>query len=112
MHEAIKPREAGNHLPYRIVYSPETREHFRHLTAQQRELVFDTVARQLAYEPTAQTRNRKRLRPNPLAAWELRIGSFRVYYDVREDPEPLVEIVAVGIKRGNRLYIGGELYEV
>ncbi|MBI3329183.1 MAG: hypothetical protein HYZ81_21085 [Nitrospinae bacterium] len=47
-----------------------------------------------------------------MASWELRIGSLRVYYDVMDDPEPLVEIVAVGIKRGNQVYIGGELYDL
>ena len=50
------------------------------------------------------------MRPNPLASWEFRIGSLRVYYDVEDDPEPQVKIVAVGIKRGNRVYIGGEFY--
>ena len=32
--------------------------------------------------PTTETRNRKRLRPNELAEWEVRIGDFRVFYDV------------------------------
>ncbi len=27
------------------------------------------------------------MRPNPIAPWELRIGSLRVYYDVEEEPE-------------------------
>jgi mRNA-degrading endonuclease RelE of RelBE toxin-antitoxin system len=97
-------------LPYRIEYAPETEEHFRHLTARQQAFVFDAVAQQLAYESTVETRNRKRLRPHPLASWELRVGNLRVYYDVEDDPEPLVKIMAVGIKRGNRVYIGGELY--
>ena len=59
-----------------------------------------------------ETPNRKPLRPNPLALWELRIGDLRVYYDVEEDPEPQVAIVAIGIKRRNRVYIAGELYDL
>jgi len=55
-------------------------------------LVFDTVDRQLAYQPTTETRNRKPMRPNLLAPWELRIGNVRVYYDVAETPEPIVFI--------------------
>jgi mRNA interferase RelE/StbE len=70
-------------------------------------MVFDSVDEQLTYEPTAETRNRKRMRPNPLASWELRTGDLRVYCDVADSP-PTVMILAIGIKRGNRLYIGGE----
>ena len=50
--------------------------------------------------------------PNPLASWELRIGDLRVYYDVEEDPEQQVNIVAIGMKRRNRVSIGGELYDI
>ena len=57
-------------------------------------------------EPTAETRNRKEMRPNALASWELRIGDLRVYYGVPEEPQT-VTVVAVGIKHGNRVFIGG-----
>jgi mRNA-degrading endonuclease RelE of RelBE toxin-antitoxin system len=70
------------------------------------------INQQLIYEPTVETQNRKPLRPNPLASWELRIGDLRVYYDVEEDPERHVDIVAIGIKRRNRVYIAGELYDL
>ena len=99
-------------MPYAIEYSPETDWHLRVLTARQRTLVFDAVDRQLAYQPTVETRNRKPMRPNPLAPWELRIGKLRVYYDVVEVPEPIVFIRAVGIKRRNRVVIGGEEIEL
>ncbi len=46
--------------------------------------------------------------PNPLASWELRIGKLRVYYDVEEWTEDVVYIIAIGIKKRNRLWIGGE----
>jgi hypothetical protein len=47
------------------------------------------------------------MRPNPIAPWELRIGSLRVYYDIEEQPEPRVLVVAVGNKLRNRVKIGG-----
>jgi mRNA-degrading endonuclease RelE of RelBE toxin-antitoxin system len=49
---------------------------------------------QLKHEPANETRNRKRLRPNQLAEWALRIDEFRVFYDVTP-AEPIVKIVAV-----------------
>jgi len=72
----------------------------------------DTVDEQLTYQPTVETKNRKPMRPNPLAPWELRIGDLRVYYDVEEDPEPVVYINAVGIKERNQVRIAGEVYDL
>jgi hypothetical protein len=75
-------------------------------------MVVGTVDRQLAVEPSVVTRNRRRMRANPLAGWELRIGDLRVYYDVLDDPEPLVQIVAVGIKERNNVRVGGEVIDL
>jgi mRNA-degrading endonuclease RelE of RelBE toxin-antitoxin system len=93
-------------MSYRIEYSPSTIDHFKPLTAGHRSLVIDTVEKQLRYEPLKQTRNRKPMRLNLLAPWELRIRDLRVYYDVEEQPEPRVLILAIGIKDRNRLLIG------
>jgi hypothetical protein len=68
----------------------------------------DTVDEQLTRQPTIETRNRKPMRPNPMAPWELRIGDLRVYYDVAETPEQVVHIRAVGIKDRNVIRIGGK----
>ena len=96
-------------MKYRIEYSPEAEEHLRVLTKRQQSTVLDTVERQLQHQPTVETRNRKPMRPNPLAPWELRIGNLRVYYDIEEEPERVVYILAVGIKQGNNVIIGKEV---
>jgi len=62
------------------------------------------------YQPTVETKNRKLMRSNYLAAWELRIGNLRVYYDVEEEPEAVVYINAVGVKERNQVNIAGEIY--
>jgi len=95
-------------LAYRIDYSPAIDEHLRVLTARQRAVVFDGVDEQLEHEPGVETRNRKPMRPNPLAPWELRIEELRVYYEIEELPEQVVTIVAVGVKDRNRVLIGGK----
>lgn len=99
-------------MPYRIEYSPETEDHLRRLTARQRRIVFDAVDEQLAHQPTLETRNRKLMRPNFLALWELRIGNLRVYYDIEESPEAVVFVRAVGVKVRNRVRIGKEEIEL
>lgn len=93
--------------PYRIEYSPPAGDHLTALTARQRTTVLDQVDSLLLHEPTVVTRNRKRLQPNPLAPFELRIGALRVYYEVDEDRR-IVEVRAVGIKVRDRVFIGGE----
>ena len=95
-------------MAYRIEYDPEAEDHLAALTARDESIVLDSVVRQLEHQPTVVTRNRKPMRPNPLAPWELRIGRLRVYYDVQEEPEAVVTIRAVGFKDRNRLRIGGK----
>jgi mRNA-degrading endonuclease RelE of RelBE toxin-antitoxin system len=51
------------------------------------------------------------LEDNPLAPWELRVGDFRVFYDVDRESEK-VAVVAIGWKSHNRLRIGGEEIEI
>lgn len=99
-------------MSYRIEYSPDAVDHLRTLTARQQKIVLDAVDAQLAHQPTIETRNRKPMRPNPLAPWELRIGNLRVYYDVEEQPESVVFIRALGVKQRNRVRIGREVIEL
>lgn len=54
-----------------------------------------------------ETRNRKKLRSNDIADWELRLGKFRVFYNV-EDEVFIVSIETVGFKVGNLLFVRGE----
>jgi len=82
----------------------------------ERRLILDEIDRQLTREPAVVTTNRKQLRPNRLAEWELRTGPYRVFYDVTEPGSPgtvgKVKIVAVGRKEHNRLYIGAEEFRL
>jgi mRNA-degrading endonuclease RelE of RelBE toxin-antitoxin system len=44
-----------------------------------------------------------------VAKYELRIGKYRVFYDVDEQAQT-VKIEAIGYKEGNRLFIRGKEY--
>lgn len=99
-------------MAYRIEYSPATISHLRALTARQKALVLDGIEEQLLFQPCVETRNRKPMRPNPLAPWELRIEECRIYYDVMEEPERIVIVLAVGVKDRERIIIGGEEIEL
>lgn len=92
---------------YDIEFADEVSNHLEYLTARQRSLVLDAVEEQLIYQAIVETRNRKIMRPNSLAQWELRVGDLRIFYIV-DAQQSLVSIMAVGIKVGNKLYIAGE----
>mgnify|MGYP001613257179 CR=1 FL=1 len=76
-----------------------------------RRRIVEELESQLRYEPAVETRNRKLLRPNELAEWELRIGRFRVFFDLDQENR-LIKVEAVGHKRGNSLFIQGKEYEL
>jgi len=82
------------------------------LTARRRATILAGVDEQLRHEPLVETKNRKPMRPNPLAPRELRIGNLPVYDDVEDEPEPVVRIRAVGIKARNRIRIGKKVIEL
>jgi len=97
---------------YQIELTLEAIEDLRFLPRKpDRKRVMDEIAVQLQHEPGKETRNRKRLRPNGLAEWELRVDRFRVFYDVDVEARR-VKIVAVGLKRRNRLSIRGKEFKI
>jgi mRNA-degrading endonuclease RelE of RelBE toxin-antitoxin system len=98
-------------LEYRIEYSDAALEHLSWLTKRQQVMVLSAVKEQLGREPEIRTRNRKPLRPNVLASWELRLGDIRVFYEIRKE-SLVVDIRAIGTKKGNMLYVAGEVVKL
>jgi mRNA-degrading endonuclease RelE of RelBE toxin-antitoxin system len=98
-------------VAYKIEFTPEADAHFKRLTARERSTLVDQLEKQLVHQPGVETRNRKPMRPNPIAPWELRVGHLRVYYEVSDDPEKLVTLRAIGTKVGNKVRIGDEWWE-
>jgi mRNA-degrading endonuclease RelE of RelBE toxin-antitoxin system len=99
-------------MKFRIEYAPAAVSHLKALTPRQQGLVLDGVARHLSAAPMLETKRRKPMRPNPLAPWELRLGSLRVYFDIVIEPDPVVVILAVGIKDRNAVRIGKRAIEL
>ena len=74
--------------------------------------MLDAIKLQLRHEPFRETRNRKRLRPNPLAPWELRVGTLRAFYEPDIESHGLVNVLAIGVKDGRRLLIDDKEIEI
>jgi mRNA-degrading endonuclease RelE of RelBE toxin-antitoxin system len=94
-----------------IVFTTEAVDDLRPLRKFDQQQVIDAIETQLRHQPDQPTRNRKRLRPNALAEWELRVDQFRVFYDI-DSTSQRVKIEAVGVKQGNRLFVHGEEFEL
>jgi len=63
---------------FEIRFTSESLNDIRWFKRADRRRVMADVETLLPHEPATETRNRKRLRPNRLAEWELRMGHFRV----------------------------------
>ncbi len=95
-----------HHLPHIHVkyqnqeYSEGVAADLAGVRAYDRRRILDSIESQLAFEPARQTRNRKPLVGLvPLwehiePVWELRVGGYRVFYDVHVEAE-LVLIRAI-----------------
>lgn len=81
---------------YEILFSEGVAEDLSRVSSGQRRRILDRIEVQLRYEPTRRTRDRKILvglvppweHAQPI--WELRIGQYRVFYDVVEEESQVI----------------------
>ena len=92
---------------YEIEFSTSALQDLASLRKFDQKAVLESLETQLRHQPTVETRNRKRLRPNDFAQWELRVGRFRVFYN-GDDEALIVRIEAIGVKQRNLLFVRGE----
>jgi mRNA-degrading endonuclease RelE of RelBE toxin-antitoxin system len=64
---------------------PEAIDDLHSFLKKERRHLVDEIESQLRHEPEVETRNRKKLRPNQVAEWEVRIGRFRVFFDIDDE---------------------------
>ena len=89
---------------FEIRFAEGIEEDLRNIRMYYRNQILDEIEKQLAHEPDTRTRNRKLLEnlipPWQTVApiWELRVGEYRVFYDV-SPTESVVYVRAVRRKR-------------
>lgn len=77
-------------MPFRIELTQSALDDLDRFKKRERNIILDGIEEQLTREPLRETRNRKQPRENPLSHWELRVGH----------------------KVHNKLFIGGEEFEL
>ncbi len=98
-------------MPYHIELTEDAKADFEFFEKYERQMILQGIREQLQHEPCVETRNRKLLRNNPVASWELRLGKYRVFYDVEHDIVT-VTVIAIGHKTHNALFIRGRRFEL
>ncbi len=83
----------------------------RYLRKHEQQAVLAGIERQLQADAVTETRNRKPLRPNDLSSWQMRLGRFRVFYDVAAGAQ-VVTVKAIGWKEHNTLFIRGKEFRL
>jgi mRNA-degrading endonuclease RelE of RelBE toxin-antitoxin system len=89
---------------FEIRFAEGVEEDLRNIRIYYRNQILDAIEEQLAREPETRTKNRKLLEnlipPWQMVApvWELRVGEYRVFYDVSA-AESVVYVPAVRRKR-------------
>ena len=85
---------------YTLRFATGVATDLKRIRAFERSRILESMEAQLSEEPTTSTRHRKLLVnlvppwSGELPVWELRVGEYRVFYDVSEDEE-LVYVRAV-----------------
>ena len=92
-------------MTFQITITADAESQWRALSARQQRLLEAAIQTRLLHQPTTPTKAVKRLRPNPFAEFELRVGDLRVLYNV-EGVE--VILLVVGRKVGNKLIVEGK----
>ena len=92
-------------MPFKITITDEADRQYRSLPMRVQRILEAAIQSRLEHEPTKPTKAIKRLRPNPLAEFELRAGDLRALYNIEGDE---VVILIVGRKVGNKLIVEGE----
>jgi len=94
-------------MAFRISLTTEAESQFEALSARQQRLLETAIHACLLHKPGTPTKAIKKLRPNPLAEFELRAGDLRVLYNIEGNE---VVILIVGVKKGNALIVKGKVF--
>lgn len=102
--------------PFKLIYAAQVKQHLQTIERKYHSLIRASIENQLRFEPDVETRNRKPVeQPVAIEAdWELRFGPnnrFRAFYTINIGQRE-VYIVAISVKQGNKLFMGGEEVEL
>jgi mRNA-degrading endonuclease RelE of RelBE toxin-antitoxin system len=94
-------------MPHEIRYANEAVEQRKKLRVFDRTAILDQIEEILSVNPTVTSKSRiKRLRDPAPTQYRLRVGGFRVFYDVEEEAVLIIQVLS---KQDSNDYLGGSL---
>ncbi|MFN8566479.1 MAG: addiction module toxin RelE [Kouleothrix sp.] len=93
-------------MQFTIIILPSADADLTYFRTHEQRIIVTGIATHLTYDATIETKRRKKLDPNSIAPWELRIDQYRIFYDI--DLGSLIKVIAIGYKDHNELYIRGK----
>ena len=97
-------------MKFVLTATPSADSDLEYYKAFEQRVIVEAIKVHLAIDAHVETNRRKRLAQHPLASWELRVGKYRVFYELAE--QATVKIVAVGHKEHNELFLRGKRVEL
>ena len=95
-------------MAYEIIIVADAQEQLRQLRAYDHRIVLRAIENHLEHQPKQLSRSRiKKLSQPAISDYRLRVGEFRVYYDV-EDSENRVVVLQV-FEKGRRTTQSGDV---
>ena len=82
-------------MRFDIIFAPEAVQDIKNLSARNRSTIRDSIERHLRFEPEKASKSRiKRLRGMRKPQYRLRVGEFRIFYDVSDNQVFILAIVS------------------
>ncbi len=90
-------------MSYEVQFAESVRTELAEVKPYQRRPIINAIENQLPHQPNVVTRNRKQIQGSipdfgaTVPIWELRVGDYRIFYEVRDEPR-IVEVLAIRFK--------------
>jgi mRNA-degrading endonuclease RelE of RelBE toxin-antitoxin system len=93
-------------MEYIVNITEDAWRDLQYFKAYEQRIIVEAIDLYLSLDAQIESGHRKKLRPNPLAPWEMKTDKYRAFYKIEEDQR--IDVVAIGYKEHNELFIRGE----
>jgi mRNA-degrading endonuclease RelE of RelBE toxin-antitoxin system len=97
-------------MKFDVTFVPSAEDDLDYYETREQRIILEAVVKFLEVDADVEGKRRKQLRPNPFAPWELRVGDYRIFYEIRGDG--VVRVLAVGHKVHNELFVRAQRVEI
>ncbi|MFN8486107.1 MAG: hypothetical protein U0350_00865 [Caldilineaceae bacterium] len=97
-------------MRFQVYFTTDAEEDLAYFKIYEQRIIIDAIKQYLYENADQESGRRKKLQPNVLALWELKVENYRVFYDFEE--VAIVWINAIGYKKHNDLFIRGQKVKI